>query len=307
MAAAHGRLVAVAAEVAGDELVKAPLAGTLVLTVGDVADFDEDGGWLRLAGTPLEYVSADDDAATITLALPLPVLTFPLGAIESRVDVWDPDADDVVVEFVARVVLDNQDEGEPVEAGIDHALIDLLPGGIRTRGESVSLEWDGDDLRVVEVAGKRPTASGTYASNPNVLAFLTTTTGTVNNTWKTMLAWSPFATIPGVDLGEVLTNGKFRITADGFYDVRFGVTFDLSSVGSRAVRMRYVTAAGEFTTRAVKVPGEGTTAIETAQMMRFVAGDVLYFEAWQNSGGALSVLGGTGVGTTASIMRFPSP
>jgi hypothetical protein len=150
----HGHLVAVTAVTAGDELVASAAISDLTLFVGDVADFAEEGGWLTIGGNVIAYTTCDDDLSTITLTTAM-VAT---AAVEDRVDVWDADSNQPVVEYVASVMLDGQDEGDPIEAAIDHSLVDLLSPTINSEGGwSVDLEWTtDDDLTVVRVNGKQP-------------------------------------------------------------------------------------------------------------------------------------------------------
>jgi len=161
-----GHLLAVNAEVQGDEVVVAGGTDGL-LTVGDGADFDEDGGWVSIEGTLYQYsgftdavVTDYDEPVTLTLVAPFPGATI---AAQTRVDAYSTDDAALVVEYVGLVLLDGQDTGDPVEATIDHALIPLLPQTVRPDGgNAVTLEWDGDDLVVVAVNGKVPLADGTY-------------------------------------------------------------------------------------------------------------------------------------------------
>lgn len=156
----HGRVTGVSRIVLGDEATVGKIVGSTEVTVDDGTDFDEDGGHVLIGGTVYEYLSveyvgdaADEgDPAVLTLAAPL---VDPL-AEGGRIDVWDATLGEVAVEYVATLVSDSADvPGDPLEADVDHHLVPLLAEGIRATGsESVEVERDGDDLRVVNVLGK---------------------------------------------------------------------------------------------------------------------------------------------------------
>jgi hypothetical protein len=149
----HGRIQAAYADYRGDTLAVALSVGGTTLTVGDVADFDEDGGWLLLddATAAVEYTTCDDDTSTVALAAASPVAV----AVGEPIRVWDPDAQSVAVECVAQVITD---EDGLLEAVIDHALIPLAGVGIASyNGKSVELDYDDDtDLRVTQILGVAP-------------------------------------------------------------------------------------------------------------------------------------------------------
>lgn len=160
-----GRVSAVNTVPLGDVLAEDAPVGSTVLVVEDAADFDERGGSVLLDGTDeVVYTSADDDTGTLVLAMPTTVEYL----AETRVEVWDPVDAAPVVETLAQVVVEGTDQGgDPLEATVDHALIPLLPEGIRTpdpttgvAGEAVSLQWRGDDLYVVNVHAKNPVFDG---------------------------------------------------------------------------------------------------------------------------------------------------
>lgn len=160
----HGHVTNVSREVYGDQLAIAATTSDLVLTVIDTADFDEDGGTVRLddgtnsgAGTLREYTSITDDPPTITLTAG-PAVALDAG---TRVDVWDTDADDAVVEYVADVVDDIT--GDLVQATVEHTLVSLLHAVVRAGvAESVVCRGDRDGRwNVMEVLGRVPVIDGT--------------------------------------------------------------------------------------------------------------------------------------------------
>lgn len=173
----HGHLVAVNREYLGDEVaVDSGSDGSLV--VGDGADFDESGGWVSIDGTLYEYDTvtdttlADFDEPVILNLVSPPVSDVTAG---TPVDVWSLDDNAAVVEWVGQVLLDGQDEGDPVEAVIDHALVPLLPETIHPDGgNAVTLRWDEDELVIASVNGKIPSASGAYLDPTTIPVFVPT-------------------------------------------------------------------------------------------------------------------------------------
>ena len=154
----HGHVVAVNAERLGDNLDADATTAATTLVVGDVADFDELGGSVLVNGEVLRYSTCDDDAGTVTLVDPLPA-DAELG---DPIYVWDTQRLAIAVEYIAQVEIDSDDAGDPIEAVIASHLVDDLPDGIRGLvGESVLLEEDDDEWRVVDVLGLDREAKGT--------------------------------------------------------------------------------------------------------------------------------------------------
>ena len=149
----HGRVINVDDTEAGDVFAADTAAGVTVIGLTDVSDFDEDGGWALIGGVPTAYSSVDPDAETMSLVEPLAD-----DAVEGDwVAAWDAESGSAVVERTAMVVLDEQVEGDPLECSVDHQLVPfLLPGARGETGESVVIDDDGDELRIVDVLGKTP-------------------------------------------------------------------------------------------------------------------------------------------------------
>lgn len=147
----HGRILAVNEVAYGDTLVGDIPAGATSLTVEDPVDFDEDGGWLVINDQVIEYSTYDDDTGEIFL-----VTALDDAAEEGdRVDVWDPLYQVASTEKIAQVELDGEDDNvDPIEATIPHFLVDRVSDGLRgLTGESVLLEEDGDEWRIVDMLG----------------------------------------------------------------------------------------------------------------------------------------------------------
>ncbi len=149
----YGRVVAVDAQHAGSTLTTDATIGATVLSVVDVLDFELDGGQVTIGGVTYDYTSADETANTVTLATGLTTA----AATDDEVAIYDPDAQGIVVEYVALVLLDEQDPGDqPIEVTLQHSLVDMLQQSVRSgAAESVTLVRDGDDdFMIWQVDGK---------------------------------------------------------------------------------------------------------------------------------------------------------
>lgn len=148
--AEHGRVIAVGDEFLGDEFAEDTAAGATVLQLVDTADFDEEGGKVRIGGEVVTYLAIDDEAATMTLAAGL-AANADAG---DRVDSWDIASNATAVDRIATVVFDGMNDGDGIDCVVAQHLRRQLPTGIRAgRGESVLIERDGDEWRVIDVLG----------------------------------------------------------------------------------------------------------------------------------------------------------
>lgn len=189
-----GRVLAVNTSIAGDELVADTLAGATSLTVDDTVDFSDTGGYLTINDETLPYESVDDDTGVITLAFRTTtdettgVTTTTRASISAdafagdRVEIFDSQAGTPAQEVVAMVALEGSDfNDDAIEAIVDHALVPLLPEGIRDEGvvdeaqvalgaastalagETVVLVWRGSQAFVTDVLTQAATLSSTEA------------------------------------------------------------------------------------------------------------------------------------------------
>lgn len=147
----HGRILNVQLVTYGSELAADTAAGATTLVVEDAADFDETGGHLLVNDELIAYTAVDDETGAIALATPL------ITAAEEgdRVKLFDPLYSTVTTEKLAFCKVDgDEDDADPVEATLALHLVDKIEEGIRgVTGESVLLELDGDEWRVVDVLG----------------------------------------------------------------------------------------------------------------------------------------------------------
>lgn len=144
----RGQLMSVTRVPAGVEVLTAVAAGTRTVSVLSALDVDERGGALLALpdGSTAEVSSADHEAATVTLAQPLPV---PLADGD-----WltIPDS----VEVVATVAVD----GEPIDGvTVPHHLRPLLPDRFEQLEDGVSVLFDVDSsggLSITDVLDAQP-------------------------------------------------------------------------------------------------------------------------------------------------------
>lgn len=148
-----GRVVSVDFRRDGSRLTADASIGATVLYVEQPGDFDEDGGQVLVGGDVYTYSNLDEDAGSITIDPALSVASV----VDDPVDIFDTEVGTIVVEYVALVLLDDQDPGdEPIEVSINHALFDYLADGVRgAAAENVTLSPDGpDDYVISQVDGK---------------------------------------------------------------------------------------------------------------------------------------------------------
>lgn len=150
MADLHANLLALSDRTMGDAFDVAASSGDTTLSLYDVSDFDEDGGEVTIGGTVYAYDSADMEADTIHLTSGLLAAT----AVDDRADIWDADNGVVVSERVAMVTVDDQGDGDPVAADVDHALAATLNPTTLGVGQSVTVVRDGDGYLLTRVHGK---------------------------------------------------------------------------------------------------------------------------------------------------------
>lgn len=227
----YGRIVDLVRRNDGDELTAAAGIADTVLHVGDTADFDETGGTVEINGDRYTYETVDHAANTLTLTSGLLVA----GAVRDRVDVVDEELDEVVVEYVANILMEDQDPGDqPIEVTVNHGLVNYLAEQVRGGyAESVTLIRDGDDDLVIwQVNGKLVVdiALETVKTDVNVeLAALNADLDELNTVTlpgvQSDLNTLNTVTIPGIqsDLdaneAQVATlNGKFPITTTSISD-----------------------------------------------------------------------------------------
>lgn len=152
----HGLCSAVRAQALGDAISVAVTLGDTVINVYDVADFDEDGGWLWYifggAVVLSQYTAIDDDACTITIPASPAIHTL---VVDTEISVWDAANGQPAVRYLATIDSLDGFDGDPVEAVVDQHLVHALAQTARDgKGESVTLVRDGSELQVAKVHGR---------------------------------------------------------------------------------------------------------------------------------------------------------
>lgn len=175
----------------GDQLVADTLAGATVLVVDDVIDFNLDGGTLVINGQTIDYTAAFSENNVIALSVALAAD----AAVGDRVDVWYPAIGAPAVEYRALIDLPEEvDEGDALLALIDHALVPLMPLGIRDpgTGESVTLTERVGQFWVTNINGKTPQVDGAYMMPASIpAAALSFTVGGTTVTFATVAPSNP--------------------------------------------------------------------------------------------------------------------
>jgi hypothetical protein len=159
----QGRVVAVEEKLFGSELAVATTGGETTIFVEDALDFEEDGGQAQVyvdnvSGEIIQYSSADPDTGALVLTAPI-VGAFPA---ETELVLYPR-----VIERVAHVMFsDDAGAAEAVEARVPHWLYDRMEVGIRdegtTDGETVNVEYEGDELVITDMTGQEPLVDGRY-------------------------------------------------------------------------------------------------------------------------------------------------
>jgi hypothetical protein len=143
---------------AGSQALSSAAVGATTIFVQDAADFPETGGQVSITSLDsvsaldvkitYDYISADLDLDTITLATPLESAL----AAGDRVDVWP-----VAVTKLADVML--IDTEEPVTARVEHSIVNLLPEGVRDPAaqEQAVVRLADDDWWLTNLPVREPT------------------------------------------------------------------------------------------------------------------------------------------------------
>lgn len=275
----YGMVVAVLNPEIQTHLTADAAIGATVLMVESTHQFNNEPGDMVAVGAQaaIEILSSDEE--TITLASGLPAAAIdgdPVTLVRGgqRATFWDAEVD-----F-------GEEETVPVPIGFDQR--EKWPAGEYDPPVPVLVS---DDLAaILDAPGRTPSIDGTLTYVPASAGAKGSNQSLAHNTWTTLLGWFTFKLARVTfDAGT----GIFTVLEDGIYDFRLGVTFDTNSTNQRAIRMRYYSTTGVDLgpSRMVRFPSDGFTSLETAQYRGLFAGESVSFEAWQNSGVALDILG----------------
>lgn len=289
----------------GSELVADVAAGSLVLPVEWTGQFDDDvdGGALSLNGDTYTYSAGAIDETVDPPTITLDSVT--LAAATEGDAVTAVSGGQQRTDLVLHVSCGGGDDVEVVVPFNDR---DLWPEGEYAEPVQVMLS---DDLeRIEDVPGRVPARDQTYAYAPRCWSYLPSDIAIPpGDPWTNITSWfSPFTDQMEYDA----VNGRFVVLVTGTYSIKFGATFAANSTGSRGVRMRYWGADGTDLgpSRFIKIPADGTTAIETSQERGMYAGVGVSFEVYQSSGGTLNLVGSNAFlvpATTECAIRWVSP
>lgn len=146
MADIVGKVLSVDTRPLGENLLTDAAAGATVLSVVDASPFVDTSGAVVIDGFAYQVANVDVDLDVLNLASPTSVAI----PADSFVEVFPS-----TPEKYATVDLGN-DSGESVEALVPHALVELLPDGVRDPldQETVVLDPGGYGLTVSDVLGK---------------------------------------------------------------------------------------------------------------------------------------------------------
>lgn len=278
-----GLVMAVSAAPVGTQLAAGAGTGATVLLVDDAIDFQPTGGQVTFGGAVVDYVSADDDASTVTLAVPL-VAEVDEGA---ELLVYPPR-----VEMTALVVTD--ETSDPIPAVVPVNWQDALPVGVREEEdrEKVRLTRDGEwSWAIHDLPGKPLDRDAAFLALPRINAWLPTAfpIPTSTNTLISGWAWEEQGGwVPG-------GAGEFVCPKTGNYLVIVGARWDSNDIGRRVIWAETtngdgVTEAGFADTR----PGQAIAGMSTqaVQPWFFEEGDLVRFWALQSSGAELNLRAG---------------
>lgn len=287
----------------GSELTADVAAGSLVLPVEHTGQFDDgpDGGSVLLNGTIYTYSedAVDDEADTITLD------TATVADANTGDAVTAVSGGQACIDLVLGVSLGG---APPIDVVVPFRDRDLWPEG--EYDEPVPVLLSDDQERIEDVPGRTPARDLSFSYAPRANTFLPNNVAVPSgDPWTNITTWFP----PFLDQMDYDgATGRFIALVDGTYEIKFGATFAANSTGSRGVRMRYF--AGDGTdlgpSRFLKIPADGTTAIETNQEHGLFAGTSVSFEVYQSSGGTLDLVGVNAFVTAATTevsIRWVAP
>lgn len=291
-------MVAAAASPAGDVLTAAVAVSDTVLYLSDLGnDFNESGGLLLLAGSVLAYVSADDEAATVTLAAGAP------AAVDAGEPViaWDDLTGTPVYDTTADVELD---DGEVVTAEVPHELSALIVESLRTGGgEAVEVAPDGDAWTVLNVIGKRPTIDAGYVVGRSItLARETDSAGIPSGTTLTSLTGMVTGAVVGKPLPDPDGDGWVLIASTGLYLMIATAAWAADPNGVRRTVIQRKDAAGTVTNiRSVVIAPTADTnyTVQTIATTPLSAGEWVRGAVSQTSGSPLALRGDSDRSLTA--------
>lgn len=298
----NGKIESITTDWRGDTLALGVGVSQWEFAVNDIADFDEEGGWLTIADSaPLEYISTDDAAVpVVTLADPLGVgVSFEAG---DPVNVWDPTvkpAGAKVVEYVASVMTDHG----AVPAVIPHAVVPVS-GVDHLIGASVALDEEDDgDWYISQVFARETSIDVGYLGSPLFRAHLAVDGGKSGGVSiptgadTTVDDWVLGTTLDPDEFSFDPATGKLTLMQAGSYLSVVTTKWIANTSGRREVQM--IATFGGVDSNELQIPFKpdpdaGTAAMQAVLPLVTTQPETeLRVRVFQNTGAALGLDGST--------------
>lgn len=286
----------------GSELTANVAAGQVAIPVEWGGQFDDDGGTVLINGQQYTYSrgaiadgASPTDPDVITLDSPL----VAGAAVGDPVAVYS--GGQPLRDLVMTVSIGTQDGvGDDVEVIVPFAQRDLWPEGLYDEPIQVRLS---DDMESLEDApGRTPARDSGLAYVPYATGILSGGFTVPTGVWYAGMAWFQTAsagfTSDGTEFGTAFVTG-FVPLESGLYLVNAAATFEGNPNARRGIRPMVM---GNLR-RSVIVDANDTspTCVETSQMIRLDAQDVLQIAVYQDTGAGLDLTGG--ISTEVAIHR----
>lgn len=288
----------------GSTLSAGTSVGTVVLAVEETVDFDEDGGWLVVGDSaPKQYLTCDEDAATVTLAAAVGAV-FEAG---EPVNIWDPSVSGggaQVVEYVATV--DLADDSGAVDAVIPHSMIptsgiDYLVGASARLAEADDGEW-----YVGEVLGRDVRVDPGSIGSPMFRAQLLADVQIAHNIQSRIVDWD-VSLFDFSAYNFINAFGELQVLSDGTYLVTVVIKWVNNTSGRRSVKLitSFAGADREEVDISTGVADNGSSTLTVSVPVDMVALSSIRAEVLQTSGAALGVKGdAAGTQTFFRVVRL---
>ena len=287
----------------GDAAAFDHAAGGYTLTVAESVEFNDEGGFVVIGESTaaIEYVRKDPDTHTLDLATALP------SAVEAGTPIWawDPTRKPGGARAVEyRVTVDIDGAAGGLDFTLPHELIPL--SGVQYL-EGASVRVDGDS--VVEVLGREPVVDGSVLLTPAFEAYLPASISTLDNAWTPIKTWTPVLLNPADAWGYDSATGRVWSLLGGAFLVTAAVPWDVSTSGTRQVRVMTSFLGVERQERPSHISAPAATGAASNYLtvpVGLFPNQQLWIEVVQTSGSALQVRGGSNVASRAmfSVVRL---
>lgn len=289
MARFSGMLTEVLEDPEGSAVVGDLAAGVSVVPVAETSDFGDEGT-CRIGEVDYTY-TVDHDASELTIT---PVLASP-------VDDGDPVAEvgatgEVESTWKAVVLLDLDDEGEPIQATIwDRERYRL---GVYDPPEPIEVDSVADGYEVAGQSTQSPTIDSSAVQTPVLSARRTADGNVADATDVTLTSWTVESSTSEVIAAPVA--GEFVFAEPGHYMVLMTARWANNSTGRREAWPVWHHASGDVPGPADSRPAEAITGLSThiTDVRYCEAGEAVSMLVKQTSGANLTLRGGSSQPTT---------